>query len=131
MGQNFPAAGDEDGFLDRGGLDVEEYWLDRAVVVAAAGTVDMLTADRLAEAIGAAAAHSPAGVIVDLSKVDFLASAGMSVLVAAHGDVTPATGFGRVADGPATSRPMTVLGIDKVIPLYRTLDDALDGISRG
>jgi anti-sigma B factor antagonist len=88
------------------------------------GAVDMVTAPRLTEAIGVAAGKSPAGVIVDLSKVDFLASAGMGVIVAAHAQVAPNARFGVVADGPATSRPMTSIGLE--ITLYPTLADALD-----
>jgi hypothetical protein len=30
-----------------------------------------------------------------------------------------------VADGATTHRPLTLLGVDEVIPLYRTLGDAL------
>jgi anti-sigma B factor antagonist len=108
-------------------LDVEEFWLDQIVVVAAVGAVDMLTAPRLTEAIGVAAAKSPAGMIVDLSGVEFLASAGMSVLVAAHARLTPHARFAVVADGPATSRPIRLVGIE--ITLYRTLDDALQDVS--
>jgi anti-sigma B factor antagonist len=126
MGKHSSAADGADAFLSQDELDVEEYWLDQVVVVAAAGVVDMLTAPRLTEAISVAAAKSPAGVIVDLSKVDFLASAGITVLVAAHAKVTPNARFGVVADGPATSRPITLLGIE--ITLYRTLQDALDDL---
>jgi anti-sigma B factor antagonist len=109
-------------------LDVEEFWLDQIVVVAAVGAVDMFTAPRLTEAIGVAAAKSPAGMVVDLSKVEFLASAGICVLMAAHAVLTPNARFGVVADGPATNRPITLLGIE--ITLYRTLDDALQDVSR-
>lgn len=126
--EDFPAADDEDGFWDRDGLDVEEYWRDRVVVVAVSGTVDMLTAAQLSEAIGVAASQLPAGVVVDLSKVDFLASVGMSVLVAAHEEVTPTARFGVVAEGPVTRRPISLLGLDQVITLYRTLDDAVHDI---
>jgi anti-sigma B factor antagonist len=108
-------------------LHVEESWVDQIVVITAVGVVDMLTAPRLMESIGVAAAKSPAGMIVDLSKVDFLASAGMSVLIAAHAEVAPNARFGVVADGPATSRPIRLVGLE--ITLYRTLDDALEDVS--
>lgn len=127
MGKHSSTANSPDGFSSQDELDVEEYWLDQIVVVAAAGVVDMLTAPQLTEAISVAAAKSPAGVIVDLSKIDFLASAGISVLVAAHAAVTPNARFGVVADGPATSRPITLLGIE--VTLYRTLQDALDDLN--
>ena len=44
----------------------------------------MLSAPQLEDAIAAAGKKSPRGVIVDLGAVDFLASAGMGVLVAAR-----------------------------------------------
>jgi anti-anti-sigma factor len=89
----------------------------------------MLNAPRLAEAIHAALATRPTALIVDLSKVAFLASAGMSVLVAAQAEVVPPTRFAVVAEGAATSRPMKLVGIDSTIALYRTLDSALAGIA--
>lgn len=88
----------------------------------------MLTAPRLAEAIEAAARTSPPAIVVDMSAVEFLASAGMSVLIAAHRNLTPAIGFGAVASGPATSRPLTVLGVDTLVAVYRTLDAALEDL---
>jgi anti-sigma B factor antagonist len=38
------------------------------------------------------------------------------------GEATP---FGVVADGPATHRPLTLLGINELMTLSRTLDDAV------
>jgi anti-anti-sigma factor len=127
MGKHSSPADNANAFPGQEELEVEEYWLDQIVVLAAAGAVDIVTAPRLTEAISVAAAKSPAGMIIDLSKVDFLASAGISVLVATHAKVTPNARFGVVADGPATSRPITLLGIG--ITLYRTLQDALDDLN--
>jgi len=36
-----------------------------------------------------------------------------------------------VANNPATSRPMQLTGLDKVISLYPTLDDALTAMRTG
>lgn len=94
-----------------------------------AGEVDMRSAPRLSEAIRNASAAKPAALIVDLSKVDFLASAGMTVLVTAQGEASAPTGFAVVAHGPATSRPIELMGIAGVLPLYSTLDDALSDIA--
>jgi anti-sigma B factor antagonist len=116
---------DADARGDDADIEVGETWVDRVVVVSVSGMVDMLTAPQLTEAIATAAAKAPAGLIVDLSKVEFLSSAGMSVLVAAHGDVTLSARFGVVADGSATSRPITLLGINDLVALYRTLDAAV------
>lgn len=74
-------------------------------------------------------ATKPAALIVDLSKVGFLASAGMTVLVTAQAEVEPPTKFAVVANGSATSRPIKLMGIDSVLALYSSLDGALSGIA--
>ncbi|HTQ16008.1 STAS domain-containing protein [Mycobacterium sp.] len=113
--------------IDPAAFEVGKHQAGQAVVLTVSGEVDMLTAPHLAEAIRGALAGGPETLIVDLSKVDFLASAGMTVLVAAQADVVPPTRFAVVAEGPATSRPIKLMGIDSVLPLYSTLDGALSG----
>jgi anti-anti-sigma factor len=107
------------------GFVVRESWIGRVVVLSVCDEIDMLTAPHLTEAIRDAFSKAPAGLIVDLSEVGFLASVGMSVLVAAQQEAGTSTRFGVVADGPATSRPIKLLGVDGVLALYPTLDDAL------
>ena len=104
---------------------IEEHRLGAVSVVSVTGTVDMLTAPQLEEAIGSATKSSPSAVVVDLSRVEFLASAGMGVLVAAKNMLAPAVRFAVVADGPATSRPLKLIGIADVVELFATLDEAL------
>lgn len=105
--------------------DIQESRVGDISVVAVSGTVDMITAPKLEAAIAAAAKASPSAVVVDFTAVEFLASAGMGVLVAAHGDLAPAVKLVVVADGPATSRPLKLVGIADVVDLFATLEDAL------
>src|SRR6476619_2746554 len=92
-------------------FEVGKHQAGQATVLTVSGEVDMLTAPQLAEAIHNALAGRPAALVVDLSKVEFLASAGMTVLVTAQADVVPPTRFAVVAEGPATSRPIKLMGI--------------------
>jgi anti-sigma B factor antagonist len=105
--------------------DVQRKWIDRVVVVTVRGDIDALTAPQLSEEILGALSEDPAAVIVDLSAVDFMASSGMAVLVSTQERVTGTAVFGVVADGPGTSRPLKLMGLDAVIPIHATLDDAL------
>jgi anti-sigma B factor antagonist len=114
---------------DKGGFGARETWFDTVVVISVSGALDLLTAPVLVEMTDVAVTQVPAGVIVDLSKVDFLASAGMNVLVAIHRKLTPSTRFGVVADSPVTSRPLKMLGLDKLIALYPTLSAALEALT--
>jgi anti-anti-sigma factor len=113
--------------IDPTAFEVGKHQAGQATVLTVSGEVDMLTAPQLAEAIHNALAGRPEALVVDLSKVEFLASAGMTVLLTAQADVVPPTRFAVVAEGPATSRPIKLMGIDTVLPLYSTLDSALSG----
>lgn len=110
------------------GLGLTETWFGDVAAVGVSGELDMLTAPELARVIEAVARKKPAALVVDLSAVDFLASAGMSTLITAHEDIAPQARFVVVADGPATSRPLRLVGIDQIFAVYRTLDDALAGV---
>ena len=106
------------------GCVINEGWAGRTAVISVSGVVDMLTSPQLETAIAASLEKKPAAIIVDLSDVDFLASAGMGVLVAARDRVSESAGFAVVADGPATSRPLKLVGLADVIGMYPTLDEA-------
>lgn len=108
---------------------VTEERLGEVSVVAVSGTIDMITAPQLEAAISAATATGPAALIVDLSAVDFLASAGMGLLAATHNALTPGTRFAVVADGPATSRPLKLVGIADIVGLHATRDEALAAVA--
>jgi len=107
-------------------LTIEEFWTDRMVVIAVTGDLDTLTTPQLDHAILSALRKQPTALIVDLTRVDFLASVSMNLLVAVHQKITPAARFGVVADGPVTRRPMKLIGIDSVVALYQSVGDALD-----
>ena len=111
-----------------GGCVINEEWFGRMVVVSASGVVDMLTSSLLEASITTSLKKNPTAVIVDLTDVDFLASAGMGVLVAAREQAASDIRFGVVASGPATSRPLTLIGLADIIGLYPTLTEARNAL---
>jgi anti-sigma B factor antagonist len=106
-------------------FDVKTSRVGGVAVLSVRGDIDALTAPSLTDAIAAAQAEQPSAVIVDLSDVEFLASAGMTALVTAHQQITPSAQFLVVADGPGTSRPIKLMGVDGLLALYSTLDVAI------
>jgi anti-sigma B factor antagonist len=108
---------------------IEERRIDTVAVVSVAGVVDMLTAPDLEKAIAEAAKSAPSAVVVDMTAVEFLASAGMGVLISAQDELAPAVKLAVVADGPATSRPLQLVGVTDVVDLYATLDEALAAVT--
>lgn len=100
---------------------------DGTIVLSVTGALDILTAGDFTEELLAAIGEAPRAVIVDMSRLDFLASAGMSALVEGH-RAAGATKLAVVADGPATSRPLTITGLTELIALYPTLAEAVTGL---
>jgi anti-sigma B factor antagonist len=101
---------------------------ENILVLHVSGDLDALTAPTLGTHLDLALADSPAVLIVDITDVSFLASAGIGLLVEAH-RLTERGGISLrvVADGPATSRPLRMMRLDEVIDLYPTLDGARNG----
>jgi anti-sigma B factor antagonist len=99
-----------------------------ALVLQVSGAVDTITAPSLATQLDIALTCAPAVLIVDLTGVDFLSSAGMNLLVETHHLTARTNTTLRVAaDGPATSRPMRSIGVDQVVELYASLTEAISG----
>lgn len=109
--------------------DIGLRQIGTVTVVGVVGTLDSVTAPQLESAIADAVVTASDGVVIDLGGVDFLSSAGMGVLMGAHADITPARRFAVVADGPATSRPLRLVGIADLVGLFATLDEALDTVT--
>lgn len=106
------------------GCAINEEWIGRTALISVSGVLDMLTSPQLESTISAAIAKGPTALVVDLTDVDFLASAGMGVLVSARDQVDGKIKFAVVASGPATSRPLKLVGLADVVGLYPTLDEA-------
>ena len=104
---------------------VTPQWSGTAVILHCSGDLDMVTAATLERHIDEALNKLPSVMIIDLSAVDFLASHGMGILIGTYALIAGRVDFAVVAHGPTTSRPMTLLGLEKEFPIYATLRDAL------
>lgn len=97
-----------------------------AVVLAVSGEVDMTTAPELDAHTSQALRDRPPVLVIDLTEVTFLGSAGMSSLVAAGQDGGD-TSVRIVASGSATARPMQLVGLDQLLAIHPTREAALAG----
>ena len=100
---------------------------DRAAVVVVSGDIDMVTAPEFEKALISALRERPETLVVDLTGVAFLGSAGLTALVAAHQEAGDATVVRVVAKSSATARPLQLTGLDQEIPLFATREEALGG----
>jgi anti-sigma B factor antagonist len=97
-------------------------------LVAVTGEIDLYTSERLRKGIGEAASVGADTVLLDLSGVGFIDSAALGVIihetkrleVRGHALIL-------VTNDPRTVRVLEVTGLDRVLPRYPTLHDALAG----
>lgn len=109
-------------------LIVSVHVLDGCPVIMLRGELDMTTAGALAEALAGQARDRAARVVVDLSALDYLASAGVQVLLKAQQDLMAAGGsFAVTCPRPIVARVLQLTGTDQLIPVYNNLREAADG----
>lgn len=94
-------------------------------VVAVGGEIDLSTAPAFEAAIATALTQEPPFLVIDLSDVTFMASVGLRILVATQEELRESVQVAVVANNPATSRPIQMTGLDEIISLHPTLDEAL------
>ena len=98
-----------------------------ATVVAAAGEIDLLTAEDLAVAVRAALASRPGTVVIDLTNVRFLASSGLSVLLEAKRAAGESGQLLRVvaAEHRAVASSLAISGLADHLTVCGSLEAAL------
>jgi anti-sigma B factor antagonist len=109
-------------------LSTSEGRLADAVVLTVAGEIDLFTAPRLRAALRDAFDHAGEGpVVLDLSQVTFLGSAGLLLLVDAVREEQKRPGPLRVVVDHARPviRPLELTGLDDLLSLYHTVDQAM------
>jgi anti-sigma B factor antagonist len=95
-------------------------------VVAAPEDIDITNADALRTALLEAASLGPGTFVVDMSRTQFCDTAGLHALVAAHKRARAGRGqLLLVTRGAAVDRILSITGLDRVIPSFPSLEEAL------
>lgn len=109
-------------------LQVTTETVDAATVVSASGELDLHTAPDLDAALRSATQAQAPLILVDLSRVDFMDSTGLSVMVAA---VAAARQYGGeirvVAVTDKIIKVFTLTGVDQQLAMFGSRDEALSG----
>jgi anti-sigma B factor antagonist len=98
---------------------------DDAAVLRVDGALDLALAPKLRLLAERAARLRPAVLVIDLSGVTFLASAGMAELVRAHRGCGEPVPLRVVATGRITLRPLELTRLTDVLAIYPSLSEAL------
>jgi anti-sigma B factor antagonist len=102
---------------------------DGVVVLVVGGEIDVATAPVLDTAIVDVLAQEPSALVIDLAAVEFLGSAGLRLLVQTKDKLNGSGPLAVVATG-LVSRPIQLIGLDNVISLHKTRDDALTAVGK-
>ena len=101
-------------------------------VVRVAGEVDMAHEEELRTELRAAVAADSAGIVVDLTECEFIDSTGIRVLLlsreAQESEGDP-DGLAVAASTEQILRILSVMGVDKVIPIHPTVEEAAAALS--
>ena len=114
---------------DEPGFQVSHEQHDDTVIVRASGELDAFSTDRLVKHLDAAAEATPppSAVLVDMTGITYLSSAGIATLIL-HTQRHAERGrrLRVVADHAAVLRTITLTGADNAIDIVPTLEDATE-----
>jgi anti-sigma B factor antagonist len=94
-------------------------------VLRVTGALDLALAPRFRQLFERALRLRPELIVADLTGVDFLASAGMAVLVQAHRQCPPPARLHLVATGRLTMRPLEMTRLVDELTIFPSLPAAL------
>jgi anti-sigma B factor antagonist len=105
---------------------------DDVYVVRIAGEVDMSHEDELRSELRAAVAAKPRGIVVDLTECEFIDSSAIRALLLSREAQHPEEGSERLAVAASSEqilRILSVMGLDRVIPIRPTAEEAAAALS--
>lgn len=106
-------------------MSLADFPVERAgdvAVLALPAEVDVSSADQLRDELLALIQQGVTALIVDLSETTFCDSAALGALITAHSRAAETAAELRlVAAQPTVSRVMTIVGVDRLIPVYPTV----------
>jgi len=111
--------------------DVQFDLRDQVVVCAVTGEVDLSNATRICDAIGEATPNTAIGVVLDLSRVDYLDSAGIHLIYRLRENLR-ARGQKLMLVIPADSPvqdSLRLAGVTQHLPITASVDEALVGLA--
>lgn len=98
-----------------------------AVVLHVYGEVDLSTAGELEQAVAAELAAEPTDLVVDLTDVTFLDSAGLGVLAHGHVKAEERVRLRVVVTSEVVLKPLRLTGLDRLLEVYPSVEAALRG----
>jgi len=105
---------------------------DDVYLVRVAGEVDMSHEEELRRELHRAVAADARGIVVDLTECEFIDSSGVRALLLSREEQGPAQDSERLAVAASSDqilRILSVMGLDRVIPIQPTVEEAAAALS--
>ena len=107
-------------------MDISAKPIDQTTVVSIAGSIDALTADEVANFLSAQIGSGHKHIVGDLSRVEFMSSAGLRAILAALKDSRQQGGDLRLAAAqPGVEKVLKMSGFTSILKTYSSVDKAL------
>ncbi|WP_277875436.1 STAS domain-containing protein [Amycolatopsis camponoti] len=101
-----------------------------ASVVTTAGELDATVTDQFAALLADELHRQPRALVCDTSAVEFCAARALTILIDMVADAAAArVPFAVVGRRRAVLRPITALGLEQVLPVHRSVEEALDRLT--
>ena len=108
-------------------MNCSETALGGSIVVKPLGRIDLTNSDAFKDALSAALETAKTSLIVDLSQVDYISSAGLrSLMIAFKASKTASKAFAVAALQPLVMEIFTISRFNLVFPLFDTVRAAVD-----
>ena len=110
-------------------FDATEEVVRNASVITILGELDIATSPKVRELLSEAARDGDRPLVIDLTGCDFVDSTGLATLL--HGAKPAQNGESNVAlvcTGGEVRKLLELTAIDRTIPVYETLDSAIDAV---
>lgn len=114
---------------------IQSQKLGDVQVIAVRGELDLHTAPQLEESVEAALESSDPTLAIDLSACEFIDSTGIALIVHAwrqlseDSDGTPAGRFALCGLSDQVQRLFQITGLESMIPMHNTLEEALAALN--
>ena len=107
-------------------MDLNHKGVGDATLAMASGRIDLSNADAFTTALSAALTQTRTALILDLSKVEYISSAGLrSLMITLKASKTENKGFGVAALQPMLAEIFSIARLSQVIPVFQTTREAV------
>lgn len=96
-----------------------------AVVIRLGGELDLYNANILRASLLEVVVDAPHRIVLDLAEVEFIDSTALGALVEARASLPAGRALLLAAPGNEARRALEVSGLDRHLPVYETVDEAL------